>query len=123
QEWSTRGGNPGAAIAVHALDRDRLISPAARTAPFEVAPIVAAVDLKDGDHIVFGAIDLEVLHTPGHTPGSICLLTGSGGVLFSGDTLFSGAWGRTDLAGGSPAQLVDSLRRLAGLSDSVRVFP
>jgi glyoxylase-like metal-dependent hydrolase (beta-lactamase superfamily II) len=92
-------------------------------APFEIVPVIPSVELADGDRIVFGSIELEVLHTPGHTEGSVCLLTGSGGVLFSGDTLFSGGWGRVDLPGGSPTQMVDSLRRLHALPDHVRVFP
>ena len=81
------------------------------------------MELADGDRIAFGSIELEVLHTPGHTQGSVSLLTGYGGVLFSGDTLFAGGWGRVDLPGGSPTQMVESLRRLHRLPDSVRVFP
>jgi glyoxylase-like metal-dependent hydrolase (beta-lactamase superfamily II) len=123
-EWAARAEPAAnARIAVHGADRDLLAKPSSRLSPFQIAPMTPAVDLADGDRIVFGAIELEVLHTPGHTPGSISLLTGSGGVLFSGDTLFSGNWGRTDQPGGSAPQMVESLRRLRGLPDYVRVFP
>lgn len=68
--------------------------------------------LKDGEVIDLGDLSLEVIHTPGHTPGSICLLSNEGH-LFSGDTLFSGgSFGRTDLKGGSSSELVASLERL-----------
>jgi hydroxyacylglutathione hydrolase len=73
--------------------------------------------------IRFGAIELDVLHTPGHTEGSVCLLDADGGILFSGDTLFAGGWGRVDLPGGDPAAMVDSLGRLLTLDDHVRVYP
>ena len=68
-----------------------------------------------------GGWRFEVLHTPGHTPGSCCFLFD--GVLFSGDTLFSGGYGRTDFPGGDPAQLFGSLRRLSGLPEETRVLP
>jgi glyoxylase-like metal-dependent hydrolase (beta-lactamase superfamily II) len=122
-EWAAANGGDGARIAVHGADRDQLVKPSSRTSPFQIASMTPAVDLVDGDRIVFGSIDLEVLHLPGHTPGSIGLLTGSGGVLFSGDTLSSGSWGRTDLPGGDGPAMVESLRRLRALPDYVRVFP
>jgi len=71
----------------------------------------------------FGSLILRVLHTPGHTEGSVCLLDVDTGALFSGDTLFAGAWGRVDLPGGDPAQMVESLARLTDLEDPVRVLP
>jgi glyoxylase-like metal-dependent hydrolase (beta-lactamase superfamily II) len=72
----------------------------------------ADLKLKDGDVIRAGELTLEVIHTPGHTPGGVCLLSNKGH-LFSGDTLFSGgSFGRTDLSGGSSEDLIDSLERL-----------
>ena len=68
----------------------------------------ADVLLKDGDTIAIGNTALEVIHTPGHTPGGICLY--HDGHLFTGDTLFVGAVGRTDLPGGSLKQLLTSIR-------------
>ena len=64
---------------------------------------------------------LHVLHTPGHTPGSVCLLWGQ--ELFAGDTLFAGSCGRVDLPGGDPAQMMQSLNRLASLQADYRVHP
>ena len=78
--------------------------------------------LKDGDNIQIGETGLRVLHTPGHTPGSICLY--SPGHLFTGDTLFVEAVGRTDLPGGSMAQLLDSIhQKLYTLPEETRVWP
>jgi hydroxyacylglutathione hydrolase len=113
----------GAPIAVHALDRDRLIDPKPLYAPFEIPPSVPAVDLAEGELIRFGEIRLEVLHTPGHTEGSVCLFDPEAGLLLSGDTLFAGSWGRTDLPGGSEEQLVESLGRLSRLDPAVQVLP
>ena len=113
----------GADIAVHALDRERLTDPQPLWAPFDIVPSVPAVDLAEGGVIRFGELRLTVLHTPGHTEGSVCLLAGDEGLLFSGDTLFAGAWGRTDLPGGDDRAMAESLARLSGLEDQVRVFP
>lgn len=80
------------------------------------------VRLKEGNVIQIGKIRLTVLHTPGHTPGSICLYTP--GHLFSGDTLFVGAVGRTDLPGGSSSQLLTSIRKkIYTLPDETRLWP
>jgi hydroxyacylglutathione hydrolase len=113
----------GADIAVHPLDRARLIDPHPLWAPFEIVPSVPAVELAEGGEIRFGEIRLTVLHTPGHTEGSVCLLDRDGGLLFSGDTLFAGAWGRVDLPGGDPVAMAASLARLTELEDAVQVFP
>jgi glyoxylase-like metal-dependent hydrolase (beta-lactamase superfamily II) len=112
----------GADIAVHPLDRDRLVSPRPSMAPFDIPPSVPAVDLAEGGEVRFGSIRLRVLHTPGHTEGSVCLYDPDEGLLFSGDTLFAGGWGRVDLPGGDPDAMVDSLTRLLELEDPVRVY-
>jgi glyoxylase-like metal-dependent hydrolase (beta-lactamase superfamily II) len=112
----------GADIAVHPLDRDRLVSPRPSMAPFDIPPSVPAVDLAEGGEVRFGSIRLHVLHTPGHTEGSVCLYDPDEGLLFSGDTLFAGGWGRVDLPGGDPDAMVDSLTRLLELEDPVRVY-
>ena len=113
----------GADIAVHPADRERLTDPQPLWAPFDIPPSVPAVDLAEGGTIRFGEIRLEVLHTPGHTDGSVCLLATDAGVLFSGDTLFAGGWGRVDLPGGSPEAMVESIGRLTGLEDRIGVLP
>ena len=75
----------------------------------------------EGDRLTLGSLTIQVLHTPGHTPGSVCLVTD--GVLFSGDTLFAGSMGRTDFPGGSYPDMVKSLRRLAALPDDLALLP
>ena len=112
----------GADIAVHPLDRERLTDPS-RAAPFEIPPCVPAVELAEGGEVRFGAVRLRVLHTPGHTEGSVCLYDADAGHLFSGDTLFAGGWGRVDLPGGDPEAMVASLGRFLDLEDQVRVHP
>jgi hydroxyacylglutathione hydrolase len=113
----------GAPIAVHALDAHRLTDPQPLWAPFDIPPCVQAVDLAEGGEIRFGDIRLTVLHTPGHTEGSVCLWSADEGLLFSGDTLFASGWGRTDLPGGSQEQLVESLARLSTFDDPLAVLP
>lgn len=113
----------GAPIAVHPLDAHRLTDPRPLWAPFEIPPCVPAVDLAEGGEIRFGEVRLTVLHTPGHTEGSVTLWSADEGLLFTGDTLFAGAWGRTDLPGGSDGQMIESLARLATFADPTRVLP
>lgn len=113
----------GAAIAVHPLDRAMLEHPEPLFAPFDIPPSVAAIELAEGGEVRFGSLRLAVLHTPGHTPGSVCLYDADRGLLLAGDTLFAGGWGRVDLPGGSAAEIAASLGRLAVLDDRVRVLP
>ena len=113
----------GAEIAVHPLDRERLTDPQPLYAPFDIPPSVPAVELAEGGVVTFGQIRLRVLHTPGHTEGSVCLLERDEGRLYSGDTLFAGSFGRVDLPGGSPEAMVESLDRLRGLDDRLAVLP
>jgi glyoxylase-like metal-dependent hydrolase (beta-lactamase superfamily II) len=113
----------GAEIAVHPLDRERLLHPQPLWAPFEIPPSVPAVELAEGGEIRFGEIRLRVLHTPGHTEGSVCLLSADDGLLFSGDTLFAGGWGRVDLPGGSPDDMAASIAKLTELEDRLAVLP
>jgi glyoxylase-like metal-dependent hydrolase (beta-lactamase superfamily II) len=115
-----------AETAVHELDAvmlsDSMLSGAAMFGfPHE------AVDpdwlLSEGDDIGVPASEasLTVLHTPGHSPGSICLL--GEGILFSGDCLFAGGIGRTDLPGGDERAMMTSLARLAELDPAIVVYP
>lgn len=113
----------GADIAVHPLDRDRLEHPVPVSAPFDIPPSVPAIELAEGDMIRFGAIRLRVLHTPGHTEGSVCLLAEDDGILYSGDTLFAAGWGRVDLPGGDAGAMVESIARLTTLEDAIAALP
>ena len=78
--------------------------------------------LRDGDVLRLGCLRLAVLHTPGHTKGGISLLTNQ--AVFTGDTLFSGAVGRSDFPGGSHEELIQSIRtKLLSLPNSFKVYP
>jgi hydroxyacylglutathione hydrolase len=78
--------------------------------------------LHDGDTIQVGNIKFKVLHTPGHTPSGICLLTKD--VVFTGDTLFAGSIGRTDFQGGSYQDIIHSIKtKLMPLPDNIKVYP
>jgi hydroxyacylglutathione hydrolase len=81
------------------------------------------ISVNDGDTIMVGKIPIKVIYTPGHTRDSICLLI-DGKLLLTGDTLFVGECGRTDLPGGSPEEMYHSLfGKLMKLDDSVEVYP
>lgn len=83
---------------------------------------VPATDRYDeGDTVTAAGLSFRVLHTPGHTPGGVCLLCEE--AMFAGDTLFAGTCGRTDLPGSSPKQMRESLSRLAKLEENYRVLP
>lgn len=79
------------------------------------------ITVEDGDIIKIGKIIMKIIHTPGHTPDSICLLTN--GKLLTGDTLFVGECGRTDLPGGNAKDMYDSLFKLLKLDDNIEVYP
>lgn len=115
----------GAPLMVHRLDADAAADPSANLADMigeELCTPMADRILEDGDEVRAGGVTLRVLLTPGHTPGSICLY--APGHLISGDTLFAGSVGRTDLPGGDARALATSIRgKLAGLPDDTRVHP
>jgi glyoxylase-like metal-dependent hydrolase (beta-lactamase superfamily II) len=129
RHWDHIGDNAavsaatGAQIAAHVADRHGLEQPQPIMAPFPIPPSVPAIDLAEGSLIRFGEISLDVLHTPGHTEGSVCLAADSERLLFTGDTLFAQGWGRTDLEGGSEEQMIDSLGRLSTLAEDLKVLP
>lgn len=92
--------------------------------PGDFAPPEIREQLADGDLLELAGLALEVRHTPGHTPGHCCFYTAKEGILFSGDQLFAGSIGRTDLPGGSHSALLESMRdRVMTLEDEVRVLP
>lgn len=80
--------------------------------------------LEHGEKLELAGLTLEVRHTPGHTPGHCCFYLDGEGVFFSGDQLFAGSIGRTDLPGGSMSQLIESMRNeVMVLDDDIRVLP
>ena len=84
-------------------------------------PLYYTDTYAEGDFVEEAGLSFKVIHTPGHTPGSVCLLCEN--ALFSGDTLFWGSCGRTDLPGGNWATIQKSLKRLAALSGDYDVYP
>jgi hydroxyacylglutathione hydrolase len=87
-------------------------------------PVVIDAGLADGARVGQGTLSAHVIHTPGHTEGSVCLLLDSGKTLIAGDTLFAGSIGRTDLPGGSFQKIMNSLHdRLLQLPDNITVVP
>ena len=108
---------PQAQVYIHQADAN-----GAGSALFPLAGQVE--DLKsydEGDVLPLGSLEIQVMHTPGHSPGSVTLKVGD--VLFTGDTLFCGSCGRTDLRGGSYAQIMQSLKRLGELEGNYHVCP
>ncbi len=120
--WAARSG---ARIVMHRLDWEFFSRPEMQAlARDEGFPPLTRVDLsvEGGHRLPLGAEEGLILHTPGHTPGSICLYFP--GHLFTGDTLFVGAAGRTDLPGGSLSDLIASLEaKIMPLPDDTRVWP
>lgn len=112
-------------IYIHGSDKDFLLDPDknlsnAFSFPF-VSPAAARI-LKDGDTIKLGTLSMEVIHTPGHTPGSISIALGD--AVFTGDTLFAGAVGRTDFEYGSEEEMFRSIRnKLMPLADDTVIYP
>lgn len=114
----------GAKLVIHERDAPMLADPVANISAFigaETTSPPADMTVVDNDAVDIDGLALRVLHTPGHTPGSICLLGRQ--TLFSGDTLFAGSVGRTDLPGGSSRQMAESLAaKIATLDNDVVVY-
>ena len=113
---------PPTAVYIHQADFD---SPQTQLFPLksELAriPFGGVNFYGEGDRITVGTLELQVLHTPGHSKGSVTLKVGD--VLFCGDTLFAGSCGRTDLAGGSYDEIMASLKKLGELPGDYHVCP
>lgn len=115
----------GAALCAHRLEAPLLTDPAQNLSSWTGVPLPPLIPdrlLEDGDVVEVGKLRFRVLHTPGHTPGGICLE--GEGIVFSGDTLFAGSVGRSDLPGGSHAVLIQSIRdKLLPLPEETVVYP
>ena len=131
-------GTYGVAATVHDEDRHRLRDPLAGLGPQLTAALRAefgplrwsepedVVTVTGGQHLDVAGLALDVVHAPGHTEGSVMFLVGGGDegdLCLSGDVLFAGSVGRTDLPGGDPAAMASSLRRIAALDPSTVVLP
>lgn len=115
----------GSTVMIHEDDREMLLdgsknlSTTMAMGTIEVEPDVL---LKDGDIIEFGDLKAEIIHTPGHTKGCICIKVGEN--IITGDTLFSGSIGRTDLFGGDYDSIISSIKeKLMIYSDEIQIFP
>ena len=106
---------PDVPVYLHPEDagKDTQLIPTAHLGPLKI--------WREGDVVLVGSLQVEVLHTPGHTPGSVCLRCRD--ALFTGDTLFAGSCGRTDLPGGDGEKMTASLKRLGELEGDFRIFP
>jgi hydroxyacylglutathione hydrolase len=111
-----------APLAIHPDDAYRLDG--RNSYGFELQPVAATRDLVEGEQVRIGDLVLDVLHTPGHSEGSVCLYEERNRLLLAGDVLFAGTYGRTDLPGGDVGQMAASLARLAReIPAEVRVLP
>jgi len=120
-----------AKIAIHNDDKALLPLASEHARKYELSVISSPppdISLQDNDIISTGELNLKILHTPGHSPGGICILieskANSDWVIFTGDTLFEGSIGRTDLPGGNFNQLISSIKsRLLPLPGETKVYP
>ncbi len=124
EKWGTK-------VLIHETDEEMLHdgTKSFYTSHFgtEQPPVLADKLLKDSDEIALGDATIKVMHTPGHTLGSVCYIDNNSKIIFSGDTLFKLSAGRTDLAGVSPLKAgrleIESLQKLANLNGDYEVYP
>jgi len=122
-----RGQFPDIKIYIHKLDAKMLTEKGCNLSALAgvlFSSKSADFLIEEGDVIEQAGIKLEVLHTPGHTPGGICLYSKHESIIFTGDTLFAGSVGRTDMPGGNMTQLIKSIKeKLSVLPDETAVYP
>ncbi len=116
----------GGKILIHRIDKEGLYEPNVSFTNWEQNSLIIDADsrVEEDDLIHLGNIEFKVIHTPGHTAGSSCLYCEKEKLLFSGDTLFKGTWGRTDLPTGNFEDIIKSItNKLVTLPDDVIVYP
>lgn len=116
----------GCAVYIHEMDRKMLTDKRLNLADYIMGGDYECCcdkvkTVAEGDTLTFGEITFSVLHTPGHTEGSVCYLAED--ILFTGDTLFCGSMGRTDFAGGSAVKMRCSLNRLKSIDRELQIYP
>lgn len=115
----------GAKVLIHKDDAAMLTNPAHNLSLFMGSPLKckqADQLLEDGDRVKVGNVNLDIFHTPGHTPGGICIKLGSN--LITGDTLFAGSVGRSDFPGGNHNVMINSIKtKLLHYPDETKVYP
>ncbi|HHT51147.1 MAG TPA: MBL fold metallo-hydrolase [Eubacteriaceae bacterium] len=115
--------NTNGLVAIHSLDKE-MVEDEKRSGNNRRSVAIDSynVDLKDGDIITIGNLDLKIIHTPGHSPGGICIYTED--TVFTGDTLFAGSIGRTDFYKGNMEELLFSIKnKLFTLPNDTKVYP
>lgn len=117
----------GAAVAIHSADADKLTDPVKSLCEGHFherqTPVNADILLKDGDTVQLGDEKIKVMHTPGHTSGSVCFILENDRTIISGDTLFCRTVGRTDFLDGSDEEMYKSIKKLISLDGDYRVLP
>ena len=118
---------PAMKVCIHKDDAHMLSNPRrnmSALAGISLKASPADIFLEDDATVSYAGISLDVLHTPGHTPGGVCFYVPAAGVVFSGDTLFAGGVGRTDFPYGSAEKLIAGIReKLLMLPEATRVYP
>ncbi len=114
-----------APVIVHEADAGNIESPGSDGLPlyFPIEKVQSDELLHGGETLSSGDETIQVLHTPGHSPGGICLYNKAKGILIAGDTLFRGSMGRIDLPTSSPEAMWESLKVLSGLPPLTKVYP
>ena len=124
---SALAATTGAKIYIHSLDASMIKDPQSNLSLFlnsDYEMNDEVVKISDGEELVVGGLKLKIIHTPGHTPGGVCLYSKDEGIVFVGDTLFADSVGRTDFLGGSMSQLIKSIKeKLCVLPDETVVYP
>ena len=122
EDLSTADSSKGPRIIIHELDAPMLSDPTLNASVGLMGRQITAPEatdlIREGDELEIAGLKIKVLHTPGHTPGSVCYEIE--GELFTGDTVFDFGWGRTDLPGGNESDMAASLRRIMPM---VRTMP
>ena len=117
----------GGKVLIHRIDAEGLNKPEINLSPYIGAPEIeleADSRIDDGDLLHIGNLEFNVIHTPGHTAGSTSLYCKKENILFSGDTIFAGSWGRTDLPTSSREQIMDSIiNKILVLPDETFIYP
>lgn len=117
---------PGTPVMIHDGDAEWAFTSENIFPPYVDVPARpdTTCPLADGQTVADASLSARILHTPGHSPGSVCIYLPGEKILFSGDTLFAASVGRTDLKGGSSSQLTASLRKIAAeIPDATRIIP
>ncbi|KPK33311.1 MAG: hypothetical protein AMS24_01515 [Chlamydiae bacterium SM23_39] len=114
-----------ALVYIHKLDSENLKKPGYDKLPsmVKIDPVEPDIYIEDKMKLFVGDIEIEVIHTPGHSPGSVCFYISKEKILFSGDTLFHGGIGRIDFPFSNPSDMQKSLKKLFKLPNDVTVIP